>query len=182
MPLLTEFCIRKGEYEVLICTLGETGVEYPTSELILATRQLEEMLAFNSNLFTRRQLGSMFRRLCSLWEIGLRQPWPELRGIHRSSPVRPNAHYREGWKVDGEELADSIDAIKEKCRGALSRSCVPGREGRDAAREMWPTSGTVTANPPVHTGRTEPRKPKSPMASGLDKRLESLRKNSSFDW
>ncbi len=119
MPLLTEFCIRNAEFEVFMDALADRDAAYPTADLILATRQLEEMLAFNSNLFSRAQLGCMFRRLCWLWAVGLNQASPERGGIYRSSPIRQNTNNNKDWRFNGEELADSMDAIKEQCWDAL---------------------------------------------------------------
>jgi hypothetical protein len=113
LPLIAEFCIRSGHVEAFF---GATAnVTRPTVPLAIMMMQLEEMVAFNWNLFSNEQLGKIMTWLAPMREVADRQTH-ESRGS--GGRMIKNPHYKRGSEREANEIVRCIDSINEACRQA----------------------------------------------------------------
>ena len=112
--LLVEFCIRTGHLKELVAATSEP--EFPTISLANMTRQIEEMIALNFNLFSDSDLVSLSSGLAHLYDIARRQTYSAIGS--RGGPMKKNPHYVAGFSEAGKEIAAAIEGIREECRKA----------------------------------------------------------------
>jgi hypothetical protein len=111
LPLLAEFAIRHGQFQLLLDVVSE--VELPNASMAVMWRQLQETGSLNFNVFSEADLRTMPENLTNIRELAERQTYSE-RGHFRHAMVK-NEHYKEGFKSQGREIVSSIDAFLKLC-------------------------------------------------------------------
>jgi len=106
LPLIAEFCVRRGEKQSLLRTVGES---HPTPGLLLLLMQLEEMISLNFNLFTDEE----FKQLPVTFS-NIQRAIGEMSGKHQ--PLRPP------WTRQGNiDLAQFAFAMEQLCEGIIKQ-------------------------------------------------------------
>jgi hypothetical protein len=129
--LLAEFSVRNKHLKILLGVLD--GIELPTASIAVMFVQLSEMISLNFDLFSDRELVVMPAALRNLRDVSYRQTWQTKRPRGATGPVEKNEHYKGGFDVEGDEIANAVDAFLLQCekarywylKGALQQSRNP---------------------------------------------------------
>lgn len=114
LPLLAEFAIRHGQFQLLLDVLN--GIEFPNANMVVMWRQLQEAVSLNFNIFSEAELQAMPDALKNLRELAERQTYTS-KGPRGGTAVK-NEHFRQGFSAEGREIVSSIDVFLKLCSQA----------------------------------------------------------------
>jgi hypothetical protein len=114
LPLLAEFAIRHGNFQLLLDVLN--GIELPNANMAVMWRYLQEAVSLNFNIFSESELQAMPEALKNLRELAERQTYTSK--APRGGIAVKNENFRQGFAAEGREIVSQIDAFIKLCAQA----------------------------------------------------------------
>jgi hypothetical protein len=114
LPLVAEFTMRNGYTDELFAALNRA--KHPTVGLALMLLQLEEMVAFNFNIFSEEEYSLLPGWIGGIRQIADLQTY-KARG-ERGGKMVENPHYKPGREKIGERIVESVDNLLIQIRQA----------------------------------------------------------------
>ena len=107
-PLIAEFCVRTGYLLRLLDTLQK--IKTASAGILLLLVQLEEMIAFNFNVLSPKELEEMPRRLEAVYKMAKSQTGGKNLGNAR--------RYKSDNEVEAIYIVSTVEGIMAECEQA----------------------------------------------------------------